>query len=57
MTVREDMSSGFDHGNAHVNGVRIHYVKSGNGSLLMCLHGYPDFWYGWRHQLRGLASD
>src|SRR6476661_7375148 len=32
-------------------GVRIHYVTAGHGPLVVLLHGFPDFWYGWREQI------
>lgn len=44
------------HGEAHVNGVRLHYVEQGEGPLLVLLHGFPDFWYGWRFQIPALAG-
>ena len=36
-----------------VNGVRIHYVESGDVSkpLLLFVHGWPQFWYSWRNQI------
>ncbi len=37
-------------------GVRLHYVSRGEGPLVLLLHGFPDFWYGWRHQLAPLAA-
>ncbi|MCB0195418.1 MAG: alpha/beta hydrolase [Anaerolineae bacterium] len=36
---------------AHLNGIRLHYVTAGSGPLLLFLHGFPDFWYLWKHQL------
>ncbi|HEY3626752.1 MAG TPA: alpha/beta hydrolase [Terracidiphilus sp.] len=36
---------------ATVNGVRLHYVESGSGRLILFLHGFPEFWYGWKNQL------
>jgi epoxide hydrolase 4 len=43
----------------NTNGVRLHVVKSGTGDgpLVILLHGFPEFWYGWRHQIRFLASN
>jgi len=40
-----------------VNGVRLHYVTSGTGPLILFLHGFPEFWYAWKHQLADFASD
>jgi pimeloyl-ACP methyl ester carboxylesterase/2-polyprenyl-6-methoxyphenol hydroxylase-like FAD-dependent oxidoreductase len=37
-------------------GVRLHYVESGDGALIVLLHGFPEFWYSWRHQLPALAA-
>ena len=45
------------HGFIATNGVRLHYVTQGTGPLMLFLHGFPDFWYGWRHQLPEFAKD
>ncbi len=39
-------------------GPRLHYVSAGpaDGRPVLLLHGFPDFWYGWRHQLGPLAA-
>ncbi len=42
---------------AEVNGARIHYVKAGNGPLMLFQHGFPQFWYAYRHQLAEFAKD
>lgn len=36
---------------ADVNGIRLHYVTTGQGKLIMFLHGFPEFWYAWKNQL------
>jgi len=36
---------------ADLDDVRLHYVEAGTGRCLMFLHGFPEFWYAWRHQL------
>lgn len=41
---------------ADVNGVRLHYVTRGEGPLVVLLHGFPEFWYAWRHQVAPLAD-
>jgi pimeloyl-ACP methyl ester carboxylesterase len=30
---------------------------AGEGPLVVFIHGVPDFWYSWRHQMNGLKSD
>jgi len=41
-----------------VNGVELHVVTAGDSDdpLVVLLHGHPDFWYGWRDQIRALAD-
>ena len=41
---------------ANNDGVDIHYVAAGSGPLIVLIHGFPDFWYTWRHQLDTLAE-
>jgi pimeloyl-ACP methyl ester carboxylesterase len=40
------------------DGVRLHVVEAGpeDGPLVVLLHGFPEFWYGWRHQIGPLAG-
>lgn len=38
------------------DGVKIHYVTSGKGPLVVLLHGFPDYWYTWRDQIPALAK-
>lgn len=39
-----------------VNGIRLHYVEEGSGDLVVLLHGFPEFWYGWRKQIPVLSQ-
>ena len=39
-----------------VNGARIHAVSEGSGPLVLLVHGFPESWYSWRHQLTALAA-
>ncbi|XUL90317.1 alpha/beta fold hydrolase [Streptomyces galilaeus] len=39
-----------------VNGARLHVVEAGSGPLVVLLHGFPECWYSWRHQLTALAE-
>jgi pimeloyl-ACP methyl ester carboxylesterase len=38
------------------NGIRMHCVEAGTGPLVMLLHGFPESWHSWRHQLGALAD-
>jgi pimeloyl-ACP methyl ester carboxylesterase len=45
------------HGKVDVGGgMRLHYVEAGSGPLVILLHGFPEFWYSWRHQIGPLAE-
>lgn len=35
---------------------RIHLVEEGTGPLVLLVHGFPESWYSWRHQLPVLAA-
>jgi pimeloyl-ACP methyl ester carboxylesterase len=37
-------------------GGRIHLVEEGAGPLVLLVHGFPESWYSWRHQLPALAA-
>lgn len=39
------------------NGIRLHYVREGQGAPLLLLHGWPEFWYVWRKCIPVLARD
>jgi pimeloyl-ACP methyl ester carboxylesterase len=38
-------------------GVKIHYASLGKGPLVVMIHGFPDFWYSWRHQMAALSEN
>jgi pimeloyl-ACP methyl ester carboxylesterase len=38
------------------NGGRFHVAELGEGPLVLLLHGFPQFWWAWRHQLPCLAA-
>jgi pimeloyl-ACP methyl ester carboxylesterase len=41
-----------------VNGVHLHTILAGpeSGEPVILLHGFPEFWYGWRHQIPALVE-
>src|SRR6185295_7900142 len=43
-------------GYAEVGDQRLHYIEAGEGPLIVLLHGFPEFWYGWRLQIKPLAA-
>src|SRR5688572_10276166 len=45
------------HGHAVSDGgVKIHYATLGSGPLVVMIHGFPDFWYSWRHAMAALSG-
>jgi pimeloyl-ACP methyl ester carboxylesterase len=48
----------YEHRIIQLNGLRLHTVLAGpaDGPAVVLLHGFPDFWIGWRHQIDALAS-
>ena len=36
--------------------LRMHYVEAGSGPLVVLLHGFPENWWSWRHQIEPLAA-
>ncbi len=47
---------GFKEGFVETNGIQMHYVFAGTGSPVILLHGFPEHWYSWRHQIRALSE-
>jgi pimeloyl-ACP methyl ester carboxylesterase len=48
--------SSMEHVTLDVGGVRIHAVAAGSGPLVLFVHGFPESWYSWRHQLPAVAA-
>ncbi len=48
----------YDHEHIKTNGIHLHVVQAGpiDGPLVILLHGFPEFWYGWRKQIDYLAA-
>src|SRR5215831_9972842 len=51
-----DEQSDLREGYAEIGDVKLHYVEAGEGRLVVLLHGFPEFWYGWRRQIKPLAD-
>ncbi|RSS80466.1 alpha/beta fold hydrolase [Streptomyces sp. WAC06614] len=56
--VRLDLPDGrpVTHRDVAANGARFHVAEVGDGPLVLLLHGFPQFWWTWRHQLTALAD-
>ncbi|XP_049837049.1 epoxide hydrolase 4-like [Schistocerca gregaria] len=48
-----------EHRYAQLKDLKIHYVEKGDKShpLMLFVHGYPEFWYSWRHQIKEFSRD
>jgi pimeloyl-ACP methyl ester carboxylesterase len=55
-TSQLDAGSELREGFAQVGDVKLHYVEAGDGPLVILLHGFPEFWFGWRLQIAKLAD-
>jgi pimeloyl-ACP methyl ester carboxylesterase len=44
------------HRDVAANGARFHIAELGEGPLVLLVHGWPQFWWTWRHQLTALAD-
>lgn len=45
------------HRDVSANGGRFHVAEIGEGPLVLLVHGWPQFWWTWRHQLTALAEN
>jgi pimeloyl-ACP methyl ester carboxylesterase len=46
---------GCEHRVIETNGIHLHCAVAGKGPLVLLLHGFPECWYSWRHQISALA--
>src|SRR5437868_8906566 len=53
----QDVWNQVEHHYADSKGVKLHYATLGKGPLVVMIHGFPDFWYTWRKQMRALADN
>lgn len=56
MTTHDGISDGISEGRATANGLEFGYLEAGAGPLALCLHGFPDSAWTWRHLLPELAA-
>ncbi|KAI5650830.1 hypothetical protein M9H77_36835 [Catharanthus roseus] len=47
---------GINHKTIPVNGIEMHVAEMGTGPVILFLHGFPECWFTWRHQMAFLAS-
>jgi len=54
-----DIKKRVEHGYADSNGVSIHFAALGSmeNPLIVCIHGFPDFWYSWKDVMDSLSND
>lgn len=45
-----------NHERIKTNGIWMHIAEQGKGPLVLLLHGFPEIWYSWRHQITYLAN-
>ncbi|XVE59854.1 hypothetical protein DITRI_Ditri05aG0080400 [Diplodiscus trichospermus] len=50
------MEGGIEHKTVKVNGINMHVAEKGKGPLILFLHGFPELWYSWRHQIIALSA-
>ena len=51
-----DRSAGFALEMIETNGITLRAAVEGSGPLVILVHGWPELWYSWRHQIRALAN-
>ncbi|GMR62949.1 hypothetical protein PMAYCL1PPCAC_33144 [Pristionchus mayeri] len=56
--IPEKLIDDYDHKFVKLSGVRLHYVEEGDMTkpLLLFVHGFPEFWYSWRYQIKHFAK-
>lgn len=42
--------------NIDTNGISLRVALAGQGPLVILIHGFPESWYSWRHQIPALAD-
>jgi pimeloyl-ACP methyl ester carboxylesterase len=50
------LTAALAHSSLAVNGIDLHVAEAGEGPPVVLLHGFPELWYSWRHQVGALAE-
>ena len=45
-----------EHATVRTNGINMHVASIGAGPTILFLHGFPELWYSWRHQMLSLSA-
>ncbi len=53
MEIFEEMEERY----VETNGIKLHTVIIGEGEPILLMHGFPDFWYGWKNVILGLKDE
>jgi pimeloyl-ACP methyl ester carboxylesterase len=56
MPPADESGRGVSHRTVAVGDLSMHIAEAGSGPLVLLLHGFPECWYSWRHQLSALAA-
>ncbi|GAB4843635.1 hypothetical protein Ancab_013600 [Ancistrocladus abbreviatus] len=47
---------GIQHRTLNINGINMHIAEKGEGPVVLFIHGFPELWYSWRHQILALSA-
>lgn len=50
------VSAEIKHRTIKTNGINLHIAEAGEGPLVLLVHGFPELWYSWRHQIPAIAE-
>src|SRR6185295_20095457 len=50
------MTAEIKHRTIKTNGINMHIAEEGEGPLVILVHGFPELWYSWRHQMPVIAA-
>jgi pimeloyl-ACP methyl ester carboxylesterase len=56
LKVPEAELSGITQRRVGTNGIELNIAEQGEGPLVLMLHGFPESWYSWRHQIPAVAG-